>query len=360
MIGDKQVYVDGTDFYFDGIKRGTVTSGEKSMVDFNGNVVIFPDKKYYDYIDNKFGTFTCPYEIEFTTVHYNRIFGIKGSDVYASKVGDFKIWDDYSGTEMDSWAADVYSPGDFTGITSYQDHVVFFKRDQMYELYGYTPSQFRILEAAKVGCVDNKSISEVGGMLFFMSEKGVQSYSGGFPRNISDKLNLNNVTSAAAIGDGRKYYVSIENEVYIYDTWQNAWMPYMNTSIIDFGKSDNDIYALGANGNIYLLENGNEIVDWEAITKLFDDGTFRKKSVKAIRLKVQMDIDSEIYVYLRNDERDWVLHKTIKQYEKFYRSKRDILITLPIKRAETYQIKIVGKGNALVYGEREFIVGSDK
>ena len=230
----------------------------------------------------------------------------------------------------------------------------------MYELYGYTPSQFRILEAAKVGCVDNKSISEVGGMLFFMSEKGVQSYSGGFPRNISDKLNLNNVTSAAAIGDGRKYYVSIENEVYIYDTWQNAWMPYMNTSIIDFGKSDNDIYALGANGNIYLLENGNEIVDWEAITKLFDDGTFRKKSVKAIRLKVQMDIDSEIYVYLRNDERDWVLHKTIKQYEKFYRSKRDILITLPIKRAETYQIKIVGKGNALVYGEREFIVGSDK
>ena len=360
MIGDKQVYVDGTDFYFDGIKRGTVTSGEKSMVDFNGNVVIFPDKKYYDYIDNKFGTFTCPYEIEFTTVHYNRIFGIKGSDVYASKVGDFQVWDDYSGTEMDSWAADVYSPGDFTGITSYQDHVVFFKRDQMYELYGYTPSQFRILESAKIGCIDNRSIAEVGGVLFFMSEKGVQTYSGGFPRTVSEKLNLGDVASAAAIGDGRKYYVSIDGITYIYDTWQNTWMPYVDLDVVEFGKSDNDIYALGSNGKLYQLDAGEEIVEWEAITKLFDDGTFRKKSIKAIRLKVKMDIGSELLVYVRADERQWVLHKTIKQVDKFYMSKRDILITIPIKRAETYQIKLVGKGNALVYGEREFIVGSDK
>lgn len=362
MIGDKQVYIDGTDFYFDGVKKGTVTStsGGKSMVDFNGNVVIFPDKKYYDYVEDKFGTFECPYDIEFATVHYNRIFGIKGSDVYASKVGDFKTWDDYSGTELDSWAADVYSPGNFTGITTYQDHVVFFKRDQMYELYGYTPSQFKILESAKIGCIDNRSISEVGGVLFFMSEKGVQSYAGGFPRNVSEKLNLVSIKSAVAIGDGRKYYVSIEDEVYIYDTWQDTWMPYMNIKVISFGKLDTDIYALGDDGNIYQLESGNEMVEWEAITKLFDDGTFNKKSVKAIRLKAKMDIGSELYVYVRANERSWVLHKTIKHNEKYYMSRRDIFITIPIKRAETYQIKIVGKGNALVYGEREFIVGSDK
>ena len=116
MINNKQVYVDGTNFYYDGVAKGTVALGNKSMVDFNGNIVIFPDLKYYDYIEGVFGTFICPYEIDFATVHYNRIFGIKGSNVYASKVGDFKVWDDYSGTAMDSWAADVYSPGDFTGI----------------------------------------------------------------------------------------------------------------------------------------------------------------------------------------------------------------------------------------------------
>lgn len=360
MINDKQVYISDGKLYYDGTERGIVGTGTKSIVDFNGNIVIFPQKKYYDYIDGIFGDFTCPYDIDYTTVHYNRIFGIKGSNVYASKVGDFKVWDDYSGTELDSWAADVYSPGDFTGITSYQDHVVFFKSDQMYELYGYTPSQFKILESAKVGCIDNRSIAEVGGVLFFMSEKGVQTYSGGFPRNVSEKLNLSNITSAVAIGDGRKYYISIDGTTYIFDTWQNTWMPYLNLDIISFGKSDNDIYALANNGNVYQLESGNEIVEWEAITKNFDDGTFRKKSIRAIRLKAQMDIGAELCVYVRLDERGWVLHKTIKHNELYYKTNRDIFITIPIKRAANYQIKLIGKGKSLVYGEREFIVGSDK
>lgn len=360
MINNKQVYIDGTDFYYDGVKKGTVSLGHKSMVDFNGNIVIFPDKKYYDYIEDVWGDFTCPYDIEFTTVHYNRIFGIKGSDVYASKVGDFKIWDDYSGNEMNSWAADVYSEGNFTGITSYQDHVVFFKRDRMYELYGYTPSQFKIMEVNKIGCIDNKSISEVGGVLYFMSEKGVQSYAGGFPRDISDKLNLNNITKAASIGDGRKYYVCINGVVYIYDTWQGTWIPYMDIDVVEFGKSDNDIYALAADGNIYQLEAGNEIVEWEAITKKFDDGTFRKKSVRAIRLKAKMSIGAELSIYVSADERPFILHKTIKHNELYYKEHRDIITTIPLKRASTYQIKIVGKGPCIVYGEKEILLGSDK
>lgn len=360
MINNKQVYIDGTDFYFDGSKKGTVSPGHKSMVDFNGNVVIFPDKKYYDYINGVFGTFECPYEIDFATVHYNRIFGIKGSAVFASKVGDFRVWDDYSGTELDSWAADVYSPGDFTGITSYQDHVVFFKRDQIYELYGYTPSQFKIIESAKIGCIDNRSIVEVSGMLFFMSEKGVQTYSGGFPRSISEKLNLENVNSAVAIGDGRKYYVSIDGVTYIYDTWQETWLPYMNVDVINFGKADNDVFALSSDGNIYQLESGDEVIEWMAITKAFDDGTFRKKSIKAIRLKAKMDIGSELLIYVKLDEKNWVLTKTIKHNELYYKFNREIFIAIPIKRASTYQIKIVGKGRSIVYGEREFIVGSDR
>ena len=59
----------------------------------------------------------------------------------------------------------------------------------MYELYGYTPSQFKILESAKVGCIDDKSISEVGGVLLFLCQSpGIQTYSGGFPRTISEKV----------------------------------------------------------------------------------------------------------------------------------------------------------------------------
>lgn len=356
---NKIAYIDGTNFYYNGVSKGTVSSEVKSLVDFNGNILIFPDKKYYDYIEDTFSTFICPYDIDYATVHYNRVFGIKGSNVYASKVGDFKTWDDYSGTELDSWAADVYSPGDFTGITTYQDHVVFFKSDQMYELYGYTPSQFKILESAKVGCIDDKSISEVGGVLFFMSESGVQTYSGGFPRTISEKLNLDNITSATTVGDGRKFYVSVSGETFIYDTWQNTWMPYIEGEIIEWAKIEDDIYLLKADG-IYKLESGTEQVLWGFTSKRFDDGTFRKKSIKTIKLKANLSTGAELKIYVKLDEREWVLHKTIRQVDKFYQTHRDIHITIPIKRAANYQIKLEGKGFATIYGEREFIIGSEK
>ena len=360
MVEGKPMYVDSTNLVYNGVVRGRVTAGRKSIVDFNGFLVIFPDKKYYDYIDDEWGSFDCPYDIDFTTVYYNRIFGISGSDIYASKVGDFKTWDEYAGLETDSWAADVYSDGDFTGITSYQDHVIFFKRDQMWELYGYTPSQFKIMEASKMGCVDDRSISEVGGMLFFLSETGVQTYAGGFPREISERLNITNLEKGAAIGDGRKYYICIDKVVYTFDTWNGVWTPYADIDVVDFAKSDNEIYAMTTDGKVYHFEDGEEIVEWEAKTKKFDDGTFRKKSIKSVKLKVQMDVNAELFVYVSADERPFVLHKHIRQVDTFYRKSREVWATIPLKRASTYQIKIIGKGKSIVYGEREFVVGSEK
>jgi len=356
VFNKKLVYTDGTSFYYDGVAKGTVTAGEKSMVDFNGKIVIFPDLKYYDFITDTFGTFTCPYEIQYATVHYNRIFGIKGSNVYASKVGEFNVWDDYSGTELDSWGADVYSPGDFTGITSYQDHVVFFKRDQMYELYGYTPSQFRILETAKVGCISNKTITEVGGVLYFMSEAGVCSYSGGFPRVVSDKLALENVATAAMGGDGRKVYISVDGYTYIYDTQMDTFLPYME-ECIDFAAGDNSFFALTTD-TLYEIGEGTDPVAWEVVTKEYDEGVFNKLSLKAIKLRMKIKEDSEVHVWTKLDNREWIEHKIISQ--SFYDAHREVIVSIPMKRATIYQIKLTGLGEALVYGEREYYIGSDK
>ena len=192
-----------------------------------------------------------------------------------------------------------------------------------------------------------------------MAESGIQTYSGGFPRTVSEKLNLDNITKATGIGDGRKYYVSVNGSTYIYDTWQQTFMPYIEGEVIEFAKIIDGIYLLKSDG-IYKLDSGTEQVEWSFTSKRFDDGTFRKKSIKAIRLKVNFTTGSEFKVYTKLDDREWVLHKTIKQVDQFYRTHRDILITIPIKRAASYQIKIEGKGFITIYGEREFIVGSEK
>ena len=359
IVNDKLVYVSGTSFFYDGVSKGTVTAGLKSMVDFNGKIVIFPDKKYYDYVADTFGVMTCPYDIDYATVHYNRIFGVKGNNIYASKLGEFDTWDDYSGTELDSWATDVAGHGDFTGITSYQDHVAFFKRDQMFELYGYTPSQFRVLEVNKVGCIDNRSIAEVAGTLLFVSEEGVQAYSGGVPRPISDKLNLSNLTSAIAGTDGRKYYLTVGTKTYAYDTMMATWLPYMEELAIRYARGTNSLYFLTSTG-IYQIDEGTGSVEWEAISKEYDEGIFNKLSLKSIKLKLRLEASSQVEIFVRLDGKEWVQHKVIVEDTSVYKPFREVLTTIPMKRSTTYQIKLTGQGEALIWGEREYYIGSER
>ena len=220
VINTSAYYIENNIFCINGSEIIALTSGRKSIVDFNGYIVIFPDKKFINQDTLETGSFTAP-DIDYATVHYNRIFGVKDNYVHASKVGDFRVWDEFNGTEMDSWSADVYSEGVFTAITTYQDHVIMFKRNEMYELYGYTPSQFKILEGSKIGCVDGNSIAEVRGILFFASESGIQTYSGGFPRDISEKLKVTNITKATAMEYKGDYYINIENKTYKYDLEKN-------------------------------------------------------------------------------------------------------------------------------------------
>lgn len=54
--------VAGTKFYYKGAVKGMVLGGAQTcLVDFNGNVLIFPDKKYYNYVTDKFGDIEAGY-----------------------------------------------------------------------------------------------------------------------------------------------------------------------------------------------------------------------------------------------------------------------------------------------------------
>lgn len=54
-------WVDGTSFYYNGVSKGTVTSGAKNMVDFHGKILIFPDLKFYDYENDVFSNINPSY-----------------------------------------------------------------------------------------------------------------------------------------------------------------------------------------------------------------------------------------------------------------------------------------------------------
>lgn len=57
----KLCYVDGTDFYYDGVVKGQVTEGKKQFATIGANIVIFPDKVYYNETDDEFGNLEAEY-----------------------------------------------------------------------------------------------------------------------------------------------------------------------------------------------------------------------------------------------------------------------------------------------------------
>lgn len=53
---DKLCWVDGTCFYYDGEEKGTVTDGKKTFAAINDMIIILPDKKVYNTIEDSFGS----------------------------------------------------------------------------------------------------------------------------------------------------------------------------------------------------------------------------------------------------------------------------------------------------------------
>lgn len=52
-FNNKLMYIDGTDLYFDGVKKGSVSRGEKQIVAITDRIIIFPDKLCYDVSDGQ-------------------------------------------------------------------------------------------------------------------------------------------------------------------------------------------------------------------------------------------------------------------------------------------------------------------
>ena len=173
-------------------------------------------------------------DIKYATVHLSRLFGVSDDCVYASGFNDYTNWsldsiDEYN--ESNSWFSQTQSNtkagGDFTGITTFDSHVVCFKRDFMHEIYN-TKNPFRLQDIYAEGCIDNRTIQNVDGKLIFVSEDNVKIYTGSNPRIIGYNLNMSQYTYAVSGTDNRNYYLYCEDAynnkyLYVYDTFTEMW-----------------------------------------------------------------------------------------------------------------------------------------
>lgn len=359
-VNDKLAWVNDAAFYYNNAFKGVVSAGTKSMVDFNGKIVMMPDKKTYDYTSDTFASITSD-DMDFICVHMNRVFGVKGNDVHACKQGDVTNWNQSEGVATDSWHADVPSEGgSFTGIVSYQNHPVIFKADLMYELYGSLPSNFTLQPINKVGCISNKAIVEINSILYFCGRKGIYAYSGGVPRLMSNKLN--ETYSNAVFGtDGRILYASLYNgstwKLYTYDTLTEKWLQEDNLQVVEFTRIGDNCYALSSTGALYKFNSGTEAVSWSMETNDFTEQTFAKKYNDKIRLRVNLHEGSTLNLFVKTDNNEYpeTPNETITTA-----GLNSYTFILPVVRADRFKVKLTGTGSFEIYAfGREYAVGSD-
>ena len=89
---EKLVVVDGTNVYYDGAVVGEVTSGEKQIASINSKICIFPDKKYYDTVEQEFGSLDAGFAMETSDAAYIKVSSnaliLTGSTFEGFKAGD--------------------------------------------------------------------------------------------------------------------------------------------------------------------------------------------------------------------------------------------------------------------------------
>jgi hypothetical protein len=346
----------GCSFKYDGVTKGPVTATAKSMCDFNGMVIIAPDKKYYNYGTGAFGTVATMPDIDYVCVMNNRIWGVKASDVYATALGIYNSWDDYSGEETDSWATDVAEEGNFTGIVATQGRIICTKENYFYELYGNKPSNFNLHLITERGCIDGKSLIEVNEAPYFLSNTSAFNYDGSVPKPISLDLNETYISGVAGT-DGRKYYISLYNgtayNLYVYDTYTGVWHREDNLNVTDFAFLDNYLYALSGN-DIYKFNSGTETVNFVAITDRFTEQYNGAKVASEFSMMVKMSGYAALRIYYSIDGGSYILADTILSSGYYsYTS------YLKPKRGNSIQLKFEGFGDIKIYQlTRKMAIGS--
>ena len=457
-VADNKFYYEGTQIYYEGTQTSKITldskyAGKRCLVDFNGNILVLPDKQYYSYVDKAGGgialsvesvslTFTSSGSVDDSTlkctisgtglgvfksgdalvisgtgtaadtvmvsskynqadddaivscvvnsvsgntltvtysnrngdkvkfpegggsqtetgsvvrgvpeilracVHNNRVFGYdeSGERIYASKLGDFRNWYAYEGLSTDGWYSEVGTEGAFTGIAACSMGVVAFKHNYLHLIYGDTPRNFTLQPAIPVGCIDGRSIVDIQGVLFFLSFDGVYAFSGGYPRRVSDALDMR-YTEGIAGSDGKKYYLSAKRadgdwELVVYDLARGVWHREDDFHAVGFFRYNDGFYGADSE-NVYRMDAENYATKWYTESKRYDDGTMENRGLNNLYLRIHAREGSKVEVRAKSGDGDWRLCGSING--PFHGVHR---FPVRFESRDSYQYKISGEGHA--------------
>ena len=310
-------------------------------------------------------------KLKHVTVLNGRVFGVLDGKIFASTWNDYTNWElPASNTPTEdmprmAWVSttqsDIDASGEFTGITVYNGQVIGFKRNFMHMIYN-NKNPFRIVDIAKIGAISQSAICEVNQVLFFVAEDGVYAFSGGYPKRISDKLDISVSDWEGAVlgGDDTTLYcyVPSQKETYTYDTVNGAWGCTVEDATMCATVNGECLFIRG--DSIYKF-GGNPNASFEFETDVSFGGALVEKKIKRLRLQVSHKdhIDGDyIEVAILKSDGQWT---AIKEF----RPDEDCSTVLSMLTRMTcdfgQKIRVEGKGNWVIkYLQIDYEAGGEK
>ena len=330
--------------------------------------------------------------MNYVFAHKNRVWGcyygedrVSGSgkrisEIYASKLGDFKNWNSFEGISTDSWVATVGTGADFTGALVYNDRPTFFKEDRIITITGDIASEFRTSETVceSIGLSGRNSAQVVNGVLYYVSKYGICAYTGGFPTRISDPLGYGvelTANASAARKDTYCLWADFRDEnggygerLIEYDTSKGIWhitkTPEGKYSWNDhrtyFATQDNlgkvhrisgnmsDVDDGYGNYNVFVTDEGEYNRKWFAESGLLTMSYPGAKRVSAFRIRAELAEDAKADFYIRyEDDDEWRLLDTLCGIPD--KSIHTFTIRNIPRRCDHYRMRFEGVGKCKIY-----------
>ena len=141
-------------------------------------------------------------------------------------------------------------------------------------------------------------------------------------------------------------------ELLVYDARYRFWHNVDSTLIWLAAYGEGTLYYIDGQSQIRIIAGGEEPdLPWMLESGQQMENTMNMKYISKIMLHLQMEKDAKVEIYLKYDSDPlWERKATIRSTKK-----KSYMIPIIPRRCIQFQYRLVGKGNAILYGISKFV-----
>lgn len=209
------------------------------------------------------------------------------------------------------------------GVIKSLTHLLVLNEFSSYAIYGSSNSDFTKVFISPIGSVNYRSIAIINEIVYWLSNDGIYSYSGGniYPVSftlgkLENTVNTSKLSESCAVGYKGYYWLAVAKKdsttndmVLLYDTIRRVWVTFeFPFSITSFCLDGNTLYCTASDKKVYKLDTGTKDGSIDITSTWISDPLDlgypgRKKKIQTITMEIEnVAAGGVINLYLKEDD----------------------------------------------------------